>query len=375
MQSNGCPKKGILRPANYFLIILISSLLLACNSNNTHKDELIAVYGMTIKNEPLIETHTITAEITPRYKTILSFRVDGKVVQRNVENGQHIKKGQTIAILDIKDFELSVLVAKEKVNIAKSAADKALIDERRYKTLLDRGVVNAEEYDLQKSEADAATAQLALANNELKMAQDSQSYTTLVAPFDGIISNVEFEVGEVVNKGHPLAVIYDDKHMEVLADIPETLVSDLSSYEAKIILWNRPKEQFLVTLREVSPFAAEQTKTFEAQYSINNSNTLNIQLLKGMTARLILTKKTKELYSILPATALVKTNGKPGVWEYIPPKKAIRFVPVTIYQYTLDKVVVSGLKDGMVIIVLGGHKLDTNAQVRIKIISPSDTNE
>ncbi|CDZ77703.1 Multidrug resistance protein MdtE precursor [Legionella massiliensis] len=344
----------------FFLFVL----LISCE-HQKKETAVLNVHASVAHNLPIAERHEFNAEITPRYLTSLSFRVSGLVVERLVENGFTVKKGDTIALLDTVDFQTAVKNAQSQVVAAEFDANQAKSDDVRLSQLKAKGVASIAESERQRTRFDVAHARLLTAQAALIQAQNNLVYSRLVAPFDGVIINLQMEVGRNVRANQSVADFYDPKVMELRADIPETLLSNLSSWTAKMSLWSHPGKVYPVTLRELMPWASEKIKTYQAKYNIAP---LSFPLWQGMNAKLILTKMSKAHYLSLPAFALVHQRGQIGVWGI--KGDSLFFIPVRVKRYDLNQALVTGVNDGALIVTSGSQKLNPLSKIHITMITP-----
>jgi multidrug resistance efflux pump len=109
-----------------------------------------------------------------------------------------------------------------------------------------------------QASAEAETRQLELARNRLK-------YTVLHASQSGVITAERFEVGQVVSEGQPVISIANESEPEVVVDVPEDHLASFKTARFKASLASAPDELFDVALRELSPQAAQQTRTYRAR--------------------------------------------------------------------------------------------------------------
>ncbi|MUI52398.1 efflux RND transporter periplasmic adaptor subunit, partial [Pseudomonas aeruginosa] len=132
-------------------------------------------------------SRAFTGIVAARVQSDLGFRVSGKVLQRLVDTGQTVKRGQVLLRLDPIDLQLAAHAQREAVTAARARAQQASDDEARYRALRGTGAVSASAYDQYKAAADAARAQLSAAEAQAKVAGNATSYAELLADADGIV--------------------------------------------------------------------------------------------------------------------------------------------------------------------------------------------
>ena len=152
--------------------------------------------------------------------------------------------------------------------------------------------------------AEAEARKLELARNRLK-------YTVLRASRSGVVTAVRFEVGQVVAEGLPVASIANPGEPEIVVDVPEDQVAAFKTARFKASLASAPADSFDVSLRELSPQAAAQTRTYRARLKPTNARVLPL----GATATLLTDRVMSGTpVAAVPATAMTQSNGQPALW-------------------------------------------------------------
>lgn len=137
----------------------------------------------------------------------LGFRVPGKIVERLVNVGQQVKAGQPLMRIDDTDLRLALTAKHNAVVAARAIVAQTQPDERRYANLLKDGWVPRQRYEQAKAALDTATAQLAAAEAEAKVAENEAIYAVLLADADGTVVDTLGEPGQVVSAGQTVVRI------------------------------------------------------------------------------------------------------------------------------------------------------------------------
>lgn len=342
---------------------LLQLLLTGCAKPAPQAHEVHPVLVSTVHLQKNRSARTYTASIRARYETDVGFRTAGKVVGRLVDIGDYVKAGQPLARLDTSDYNLAVTAARDSLKADTVEADQAASDEARFKRLLSDGSLGTAEHERQKTRADAALARLDRAKSELALAQNRLDYTTLVAPYDGVITGLKMEAGQVIAEGQPVISIAKPSELEVVADLPEQIVGDAKSAVASAQLWDRSDIKLHLKLRELSPVAFNASRTFRARFSIVGADKSTAEALHlGMTTELVLAKADSVSTAVLPASVLLKSSGAPSVWV-VDSHGALKLTPVSVLEYMKEAVSVSGLSEGDKVVSAGAQKLDASMQV------------
>jgi RND family efflux transporter MFP subunit len=222
--------------------------------------------------------------------------------------------------------------------------------------------------DDERATSGAQTAQAAeeAQARQLELARNRLKYTTLRASRSGVVTAVRFEVGQVVPEGQPVVAIADPGVPEIVVDVPEDQLATFRQAKFKAMLASAPNESFDVTLRELSPQAAAQTRTYRARLKPDGARPLPL----GATATLV-SDRTMSATSVasLPASALTQSNGQPAVWVVKPAGKeavgTVELVSVKVHGYRNDDMLVSGPKAGDQVVTAGVQKMAPGLKVAL----------
>jgi RND family efflux transporter MFP subunit len=287
----------------------------------------------------------------------LSFQVAGKLVDLPVRESQLVKKGDLIARLDTTDYDRAVREATFRVEQAKRELD-------RLETLRDRSVISQSAYDEQKNTYD-------LALETLKEARQNLAYTTLSAPFDGLVSNRLVDNFTTVSVGTPVVRMHDISEVQVDINVAEALFgrvseSDVASMEARFPAYG--DKLFPLEYREHSSQVDEVTQTYRITLGMPREGAE--QLYPGMTASVIVKFLPKGLelgeQLLVPTESVaVDGDGKAYVWKYAEDTGAVSRLPVEIGTVMGDYIPVrEGLQPGDEIVSAGVAYLSDGQIVR-----------
>ncbi len=347
-------------------IICILLTLVACESEKAaeSKPEIRPVRAQQIQLKKLSKPTSYSGEVKARYVTDLAFRVAGKLVERKVDVGVEVKKGQLLARIDPTDYKLSVVSSKAQMNSAQADVDKASADLARYKNLLEKGVISRTEFDRYQNIYNTTLAKLNQTKALLDVDENKANYTDLFADADGVITEVLAERGEVVAQGQAIIRLARPQEKEISISISENRLDELNkSNELNISLWAYPQLKLRGKIREISPNADPVTRTYNVRVTILNP-TDDVHL--GMTATVILQRHTTQAVALLPLTALYAQGEKPTVWIVDTKTHQVKLTPVQLSEFYGNYVTVTqGLSDGQWVVTAGTHKLHEGQIVRL----------
>lgn len=356
-----------INPSLLFVSIATASLLMiGCSESLPPPVAVRPVFVTTVSHFGSTQTRSFTSVVRARVESDLAFRTGGKVVERLVEIGDSVKAGQVLARLDLVDYQLAVEAAADQVQAATVDAQQAASDEARFRRLLTDGSVGAADHERQKARSDAAAARLDQARRQLELARNREGYAALVAPYSGVVTAIRFELGQVVPEGQPVVSLAREGDNEVVVDLPEDWVGRARNFTATASPWIDPKARLRLVLRELSPQASPQGRTYRARYApASESRTRMSELSLGSTVQLTLSAPQAGPATVsLPVSALLKGSGPAGVWALDAQGSGLVFTPVQVVAIDDATVQVTGLVAGSRIVSVGAQKLDAGTKVR-----------
>src|SRR5437867_8112741 len=208
-------------------------------------------------------SRTFTGVVEARVQSDLGFRVGGKILERSVDVGQRIQKGQILMRLDSVDLKLSFAAQQANVEAARAKYIQAKADEGRFAILVKSGAVSRQEYDQARATLDSAKAQLEAAEAQARRRNNSSEYAVLLADADGVIVRTLGEPGQVVAAGQTVIQLAHDGPREALINLPEGVRPDLGTM-ASARLYGQD-QMYQARLRELSDAADPASRTFAAR--------------------------------------------------------------------------------------------------------------
>jgi len=301
--------------------------------------------------------------VAARVQSNLGFRVPGKIVERLVDPGEPVRKGQLLMRLDRTDYSHAVAAQQGTVEAARARQFQAAVDEERFRSLVESGAVSRSDYDQAKATADSNRALLAAAEAQLQMAHDEGEYSSLRADADGTVVDTAAEPGQYVAAGEIVIRVARAGPREASINLPETIRPAIGSRALVTLYGGRGgSEQYLSHLRQLSDSADPQTRTFEARYVLEGT-AAKASLGTTVTVRLDIAS-TNEL--AVPLAAVNDRGQGPGVWVYDRTHSTVSFRKVDFLRFDGERAIVAGgLKVGDPIVSLGGQLLHQDQQVRI----------
>ena len=327
----------------------------------------------TASDIPLVRTQTVhinsssqsyeySGEVRGRYEIPLSFRVSGKVIQRNVDPGSIVNPGELLMQVDPSDIQLSVQAAQAQINAAESQMKLAKVSFDRTQVLYEQDTLSKAEYERSQSAYDAAEALYHQAIAQSQQSVNQLEYCSLQAPDAGIISAVNAQVGQVIQAGTPVLTLVKGDNLEVEINVPENRIENFrKAKQFKVSFWALPNIILDGQVREISPMADSVARTFKVRISLLNPPP---EVRLGMTSTVMVDGVRDEPAAfMIPLGAVYQIGDTPSVWVVTNDTVSLR--KIKIAKFADNQVQVSeGLYDGDQLVTAGVHKLMEGQKIR-----------
>ena len=319
---------------------------------------------------PLVRTEAVTASassarsftgiVAARVQSDLGFRVPGKVLERLIDTGQPVRRGQALMRIDPRDLGLALRAHEEAVAAANARVRQTSQEESRYRELVARGAVSKSAYDKVRMDAESARADLNAAQAQADVARNQTSYAVLFADADGVVVEALAEPGQVVAAGQVVVRVAHAGPREAIVELPETLRPAIGSIGRATLYGSGLTGS--AQLRQLSDAANRQTRTFEARYVLADpladaplGSTISIQLANAEPQPALQ----------VPIGAIFDAGNGAGVWLVEGETPRVTWRAVEIVRLGDEAALVVGnVKAGDRVVALGAHLLHEGEQVR-----------
>ena len=276
------------------------------------KEEKITFDTAAVAPANIMNSITATGTIEPVTSVTVGTQVSGIVSKLFVDYNSVVKKGQVIAELDKTNLMSQLNTAKTQLATAQSQLNYQTANYKRYKTLFEKGLVAADDFDNAKLSYTQAKEQVASAKEEVQRAQTNLSYATITSPIDGVVLSKSVEEGQTVAASFSTPELFtiaqDLTNMQVVADVDEADIGDVKEGERVTFTVDAyPDDTFEGKVKQVRQEATTTNNvvTYEVVISAPNAD---LKLKPGLTANVtIYTAERKGVLSV--------------------PSKALRFIP------------------------------------------------
>lgn len=347
-------------PACMFVAV---ALLAACGRGEKQQAiEIRPVRVMTIEQTQSGGSVTLTGTLQAQSEVNESFRIDGRLIDRSVDVGDRVQRGQVLARLDRMNEESNLQTARAQESAAEARAVEARFNFTRMRDLVAEKAVSRALFEQAQAMYQVTQSQVASARALADIAQNRLSDTNLVAETTGVVTARGAEPGEVVSAGRMIVQVAREGAVDAVFDVPAR-IKDIASPNGQIavVLTSDPSVTAEGRVREVSPRADPVTGTFAVRVQvINPPPTMRL----GSTVTGSMTLATPSSIEI-PASALIGPGGKPAVWLVDTKTGTVSVREVALQAFDAERVQVSsGLEAGDVIVTAGVQALRPGQKVR-----------
>jgi HlyD family secretion protein len=261
-----------------------------------------------VERQDIHTSITATGTIEPVTSVTVGTQVSGIVSKLYVDYNSVVKKGQIIAELDKTNLISELNTAKANQASAQSTLNYEQANYNRYKTLYDKGLVSADEYESARLSYDKARQQAATSRESVQKAQTNLGYATITSPIDGVVLSKSVEEGQTVaasfNTPELFTIAKDLTDMRVIADIDEADIGGVKEGQRVSFTVDAfPDDKFVGEVTQVRQQATTESNvvTYEVVISAPNKD---LKLKPGLTANVTIYTMEKNGVLAAPAKAL-----------------------------------------------------------------------
>jgi RND family efflux transporter MFP subunit len=341
----------------------------SCGSEPVEDDPIIRpVRYEEVLTSGAARTRSFSGTAQAGLESRLSFKVGGTIAILDIEVGDRVRAGETIARLDPTDYELTVRDAEASLTRYQAESRQASATYERIRQLYENQNASRADLDAARAASEAAGAGVGSAEQKLAMARMNEKYTTLKAPVAGAISDVAVEVNENVNPGEVVAVLTSGERAEVTVSIPGALIGAVREGDPVRVEFDAVAgRDFAATVTEVGVAATRGGATFPVTARLDEESE---QVRPGMAAEIAFrftATGSERIY--VPASAVLEDRD--GRFAFVVEKTddgfgVTRRRTVEVGDVTrLGLEIRSGLAEGDLLVTAGVTKIQDGLRVKV----------
>lgn len=350
------------RKNQLLLLVWCLSTLTACKTEPP-RTETGSYKTTTVKQESRTLGSTYSATIRGRQDIEIYPQVGGTLTQLLVREGQRVRKGQTLFIIDQVPYIAALNTAKANVKTAKAALATANLTQRSQQELFRQEVVS--EFDVQTAENERLRAEAALEQAEAQKvnAENNLSYTVVKSPVEGVIGMLPYRQGALVGSAmpQPLTVVSDNSSMYVYFSMNETqLLSMVRRYgspedairqmpDIKLTLSDGSGYDIEGRIESISGVVDPTTGAVSLRAVFPNSNHL---LFSGSSGNVVIPVSYPDCI-VVPQEATFRIQDRTLVYKVVDGKAQSTAIKVSPVSDGREYIVLDGLKPGEEIVAAG----------------------
>ncbi|SCW97055.1 efflux RND transporter periplasmic adaptor subunit [Ancylobacter rudongensis] len=319
--------------------------------------------------QPVARTVSLSGTVAARVESKLSFRVAGRIAERKVDVGDHVKAGDVLATIETPEQVADVQAAKATLQSAEATLAQAQSSFKRQQQLIASGFTTRSSYDAAEEQLRRAESSVESARADVGTAEEQLALTVLKADADGVITARDAETGQVVSAAQTVFTLAQDGARDVVFDVYEALLADAPpSDRVEIRLLSDRSVVATAVVREIAPTFDTATGTVRVKMSL-----IDPPAAMGLGAAVLGSGSWagKDVV-VLPWTSLAAGEAGPAVWVIDPQTNAVTQRAITVERYKTGEILVSaGLKEGELVVTHGGQFLRAGQIVSITSGEPS----
>jgi RND family efflux transporter MFP subunit len=306
-----------MKTIKYLFIPFIALTIYSCGSEAERIVTELPAVKVKVERANSTESNSLikaSGTITSRESANLSTRMMGSVTQLHVTVGDKVKKGQVLLNINSADLLAQKAQAEAGITQAQSAYANAENDLKRFKSLYAKESASAKELEDMTTRFDMASANLEAAKQMRATIQAQFAYTSISAPFDGIITNSFIKVGDLASPGHPMLAIEGIANQQAVVTVSESEIINLEKGAEAQILIKSTNKIYNGKVIELSKSASNTGGQYMVKLSIENADD---EVFSGMFINASIQSSSADANGSiisLPESALIKKGQLTGVY-------------------------------------------------------------
>ena len=330
---------------------------------------------MTVKKQDITMPLKFSAKLKGQSDVIITPQVSGQLVKIAVSEGQQVKKGQTLFVIDQRNAQLELQAAQANLQAALAQENSAKLEYESNKNLFEKNIVSRYMLDNSQNTYRQAQASVAQARAQVNRAQVNLGFCTISAPVAGLIGEIPVRTGDQLSPGKQLTIVSGNTTMDAEFSVTEAIIetsvsagatqADKAKYMAELpevtfVMKNGTEYPHKGRITSLTGVVDAATGSLGAKASFPNPDG---HLFSGVQGTVVLPMSEKDVM-VIPQTAVVKLQDKQQVFKV---KSDSTATAVTVTTADIgngkDFIVTSGLNVGDKIVTIGANNVQEGQQV------------
>jgi membrane fusion protein, multidrug efflux system len=315
---------------------------------------------------------SVTAFNTANIKS----RVDGQIMQVNFKEGQNVKQGDLLIVIDPRPYQAQLDQMQAQLFRDQATLRDAKLNLDRYTSLIPSGSIAQQQVDTQKATVDQLDGTVRTDQAQIETAKLQLIYSRITAPFNGRVGLRQVDPGNIIHAAdtNPMLVLTQLQPIAVIFTLPEdqlpTVAKHMQSTTLEVDALNRDDRTKLGTGKLLTIDNTIDQTTGTAKLKAVFDNTDN-QLWPNQFVNINLLLETRKNVTVLPTAAILR--GPQGTFVYfVKPDKTVEARPVTISLTQGNITTVSaGVSPGDTVVTDGQDKLQTGSKIEPRNPAPA----
>lgn len=305
----------------------------------------------------------LPAEVKPRMESPIYARANGYLTKWTVDIGAKVKTGDLLAEIDTPELDQEIEASKAGLEQADAALALAKVTAERWAELLKSASVSEQENAEKAADLKLKKANVDAANANLRRLQDLKNFTRVIAPFDGIITARDIDVGDLITSGKELFRLADVRTLRIYVRVPQSATRGIAvGTLADMIVPEMPQHKFPIKVVRTAGAIDTTSRTLLTEMEMDNSSG---DLVAGSYAQVTFKDDAKDPALVIPSNCLLFRAEGPTV-GIVDASGRVTLHQVIIgrdFGRTLE--IVSGVHEGDNVIINPGDSLVTGTLVRV----------
>ena len=355
------------------MLMMAAALLTAACVSEPKQPEMKSFETMTVKKQNITVPVKFSAKLRGQTDVTVTPQVSGQLMKICVTEGQQVKKGQTLFIIDQRSAQLEVESAQANLQAAMAQESSAKLEYESNKNLYEKKIVSRYLLDNAENTYKQAQASVAQARASLNNAKVNLGYCTITASVEGVIGEIPVRTGDQVSPGMQLTILSGNTMMDAEFSLTESIIEEAlaqgyniqsgdafdSFPDVTFVMKNGTEYQHKGRIKSATGVVNTTTGTIAVKASFPNPGAL----YSGIQGTVVIPFDETDVI-VIPQVAVVKLQNKQLVYK-VQADSTVTSVDVTTEDVGNgeDYIITSGLKDGDQIVTVGANNLHEGQQV------------